>query len=194
MHILLLDNYDSFTYNLADHLFKAAPELPVTVCRNDQLTVEEAMRYDVFVLSPGPGLPVNAGIMPALLAAIDGQKPVLGICLGMQAIAEHYGGSLYNLPKVYHGLSRSVRVIDDNDGIYKGIPETFTAGRYHSWAVNTADLPDVLTGSAMDDDGVLMSLYHRKHPVHGLQYHPESIMTPSGVDLIANFIELCKTG
>lgn len=193
MRLLLLDNYDSFTYNLYDYLYQADPQMDISVHRNDRLTVQAAIEdFDAFVLSPGPGLPQEAGIMMPLLEQIKGIKPCLGVCLGMQAIAMAYGGRLYNLEQPFHGVSRQIRITQNSDPLWKEIPETFDAGRYHSWVVDQASLPDHLLPSSVDDTGLIMSLYVADTPLHAVQFHPESIMTPFGLQMIRNFIEIAK--
>lgn len=185
MKVLLLDNYDSFTHNLYQY---AAQFAVVDVVRNDGITIADAGAYDAFIFSPGPGLPKDAGIMPKLIRHYYMQKPMLGICLGMQAIAECFGGKLLNLEKVYHGIKRPVQVIKQDDILFKGIPQSFDAGRYHSWAVDTANLPSGIEITAIDADGIAMALTHKTFPVKGVQFHPESVMTDYGLVLIKNFI------
>lgn len=185
MKILLLDNFDSFTYNLYQY---AAQFANVDVVRNDGLTLADAAQYDAFILSPGPGLPKDAGIMPKLIRQYYMSKPMLGVCLGMQAIAEAFGGKLINLEKVYHGIKRPVTITKPSDSLFTGIPTIFNAGRYHSWAVDMDHLPSGIEITAVDNDGIAMALTHKTFPVKGVQFHPESIMTEYGLKLVANFI------
>lgn len=187
MKVLLLDNFDSFTYNLYQY---AAQYANVTVVRNDVLTLDEAAQYDGFILSPGPGLPKDAGIMPKLIRQYYMAKPMLGVCLGMQAIAEAFGGKLINLDKVYHGIKRPVTITKADDALFKNIPQTFNAGRYHSWAVDATQLPSGIEITATDNDGVPMALTHKTFPVKGVQFHPESIMTEHGLQLVQNFVAM----
>lgn len=189
MKILLIDNYDSFTYNLV-HILREMPGVDVVVRRNDKFTAEEVGEADAVLLSPGPGLPADAGGMPELLRTLAGKKPILGVCLGLQAITEHYGGSLQNLDRVYHGLSSTVLRTDADDPILADLPERFEAGRYHSWVANREGLPAVLKITAETDgeDGAIMALRHETEPVFGLQFHPESVLTPLGTQMITNFV------
>lgn len=185
MRILLLDNYDSFTWNL-HHLLE--PYAAVDVVRNDALTVDDAARYDRIVLSPGPGLPSEAGIMPALLHALVPSHPILGICLGMQAIVECCGGTLYNQHQVMHGVTAACVPEPPPDPLFAGIEAPFDVGLYHSWAADPASLPATLRVTARSAQGVIMGVRHRIHATCGVQFHPESVMTPSGERLIANWI------
>lgn len=185
MNILVLDNYDSFTYNLV-HILREL-EVPHEVHRNDALTVEEAQRYDGILLSPGPGIPSEAGIMPALLAACIRSKPVFGICLGHQAIGEALGGTLLNLDRVFHGVQTPVRHSGDSR-LLEGIPTEFPAGRYHSWVIARDGFPQELRIIAEDEGGSIMAIEHRTLPVFGVQFHPESIMTSHGTEMMRNFI------
>ncbi|MEM0997177.1 MAG: aminodeoxychorismate/anthranilate synthase component II [Bacteroidota bacterium] len=191
MNILVIDNYDSFTYNLV-HLLRDMEDLAVQVRRNDRLGEAEIAAAAAIVLSPGPGLPKNAGRMPALLTEIAGKKPILGVCLGLQAIVEHYGGTLENLDRVYHGRSSEVSRVDAHDPLLAPLPETFTAGRYHSWVAHRPDLPEQLVVSSETADGAIMSVYHREDPVFGLQFHPESVLTPRGADMLQHFVNYAR--
>lgn len=184
MKVLLLDNFDSFTFNLFHYL--EAFGCDVTVARNNAITLAEIERFDKIVLSPGPGLPKDAGVMPALLDAYIDRKPILGVCLGMQAIGEHFGGRLYNQQEVKHGVAEPCRHNGDNR-LFRGIPETFEAGLYHSWAV-ALDEDSPLKPTAYSDSGVLMAFEHADLPVTGVQFHPESVLTPQGRKMIANFL------
>ncbi len=187
MKILLLDNYDSFTYNLVQY-FRTIDGVEVEVFRNDQITLEAVAAYDAVVLSPGPGLPKDAGIMLALIKKYSASKPILGICLGEQAIAEAFGGALYNLERVYHGIETEVKVTKEKEPIFNSLGESFLAGRYHSWAVSKTDFPDCLEITAEDEQGVIMALRHKEYEVSGLQFHPESIMTEKGMKMIENWV------
>ncbi len=187
MKLLVIDNYDSFTYNLVQY-FRELLGYRVEVVRNDQITIDQAGGYDVLVFSPGPGLPSEAGMMPALLQHFASSKVMLGVCLGHQAIAEAFGGSLLNLSKVYHGVSTPVYPIGERDILFEGLPEAFEAGRYHSWVVDKAVLPPDLVVTAVDDVGEIMALRHRTYDIFGLQFHPESVMTPLGKQMLDNFL------
>jgi anthranilate synthase component 2 len=189
LKILVLDNYDSFTYNLVHYIEKVCDH-EVEVHRNDRITLEQAGEYDKILISPGPGLPRDAGILPLLLKEYSSTKSILGICLGQQAIAEAFGGSLINLQKVYHGVATRARVIKE-DKIFSGLPSEFDTGRYHSWAVDPSVLPAELEVTAVDDKGIIMALRHRHLNVRGVQFHPESVLTANGEQLIRNWITLC---
>ncbi len=191
MNILLLDNYDSFTYNIAHYLRElTGQEIPVI--RNDQITLEEAGKYDAIVLSPGPGLPADAGIMHDLLRRFAPEKKILGICLGMQAIGEVFGGTLINLPSVFHGVATDATVLVPDEVLFRGLPPTLEVGRYHSWVVDEGKLPADLEITAVDNTGRIMALRHRKFDVRGVQFHPESVLTPHGKDMLRNWIETLK--
>lgn len=185
MRILLLDNYDSFTWNLHHLLVQHAP---VDVVRNDAITVEEAARYDRIVLSPGPGLPSEAGILPALVQALMPTHPLLGVCLGLQAIVEACGGGLINLPQVRHGVTVRCLTEQPTDVLFNGIETPFNVGLYHSWATDPARLPRELRPTAFSDAGVVMALRHLHYPACAVQFHPESVMTPEGPAIIRNWL------
>ncbi|MEM1323256.1 MAG: aminodeoxychorismate/anthranilate synthase component II [Bacteroidota bacterium] len=187
MKILVLDNYDSFTYNLVQYLQEITGE-ELDVYRNDKISLEAVAAYDAVILSPGPGVPKDAGIMPELILRYGAIKPIFGVCLGLQAIGEAYGAQLHNLERVYHGVETPVKVLDLDSPIFKGLPETFTAGRYHSWVVAKEGVPTDLLITAEDEKGVIMAMRHRSHPVFGVQFHPESIMTPQGKEMLGNFL------
>ncbi|MBI1191574.1 MAG: aminodeoxychorismate/anthranilate synthase component II [Bacteroidetes bacterium] len=187
MNILVIDNYDSFTYNLVA-LLRQIPGAAVTVRRNDAAYSLDLERADALVLSPGPGLPAEAGDLMAILGQAAGHIPVLGVCLGLQAIGEFYGGSLHNLSNVYHGVATAMQVVDREDPLFFGLPEIFQAGRYHSWVVDPNTLPPELRVSAIDETGHIMALRHHRDPVFGVQFHPESVLTPQGALLIQNFV------
>ncbi len=185
--ILLLDNYDSFTYNLA-HYIEAVGNYTVEVYRNDEITLDEVSGYDIIILSPGPGLPKDAGILLPLIKKYAATKKILGVCLGMQAIAESFGASLTNLPTVFHGVSTPVKVLENKDILFKNLPKTFQVGRYHSWVVSKEQLPACFIVSSVDKEGNIMSISHKTHKIYGVQFHPESILTEHGKELIANFL------
>lgn len=182
--VFVIDNYDSFTYNLVHYLEELNCE--VTVKRNDQFELEELEDYPMILLSPGPGIPEESGLLKAAIARYAPTKKILGICLGQQAIGEVFGGSLVNLDKVYHGIATPVHVIKE-DILFKGLPETFEVGRYHSWVVATP-LPDELEATSLDDQGQLMSLKHKSYNIHAVQYHPESVLTPLGKKILENWL------
>jgi len=186
MKILVLDNYDSFTYNLV-HMVKELGYKDVDVVRNDRIALEDVGRYDKIILSPGPGIPSEAGIMLDLIRRYAPTKSILGICLGEQAIGEAFGAKLDNLADVFHGVGSPVKVVE-NDVLFEGVGNDFEAGRYHSWVVSGEDFPDALKVTAVDDDGRIMALTHRQYDVRGVQFHPESILTPRGKRMIANWL------
>ena len=186
MKILVLDNYDSFTYNLV-HIIKHVTDYQVDVVRNDEITPEEIQPYDRILLSPGPGIPDEAGIMKELIQRYGPNKSILGICLRMQGIAEVYGARLYNLSKVYHGIESNVRILNTGESLFNHLPSEIMGGRYHSWAVDPDSLTEDLEITAIDKSGIIMALRHKKHDVKGLQFHPESIMTPHGVNILLNW-------
>ncbi len=183
--ILVIDNYDSFTYNLVHYLEELGAE--VVVKRNDQLTLDEVEPYDKIVLSPGPGIPDEAGLLKAIIAAYAPTKSILGVCLGQQAIAEVFGGRLVNLEQVYHGVATTIRVVKE-DVLFNGLPGELEVGRYHSWVVQT-DLPGVLEATSFDENGQLMSLRHTEYDVRAVQFHPESVLTPHGKQILENWIK-----
>jgi anthranilate synthase/aminodeoxychorismate synthase-like glutamine amidotransferase len=186
LKLLLIDNYDSFTYNLYHYLAEICTS--ITVARNDEISVEETDEYSHIVLSPGPGLPRESHHLMAIVNRQVTQKPMLGICLGMQAIALHFGGVLYNQQVVKHGVTTLITA-DTKSALFKNLPDQFTVGLYHSWAVREANLPAILRISAKSQDGVLMALEHKKLPVAGVQFHPESILTPQGKNILRNWLQ-----
>ncbi len=189
MKILILDNYDSFTYNLYQYI-KELTDAPIEVHRNDQISVADVGEFDGIILSPGPGLPKDAGIMPEVIKYYAPHKPILGVCLGHQAIAEAFGATLYNLPNVYHGVSTPIQITDFTEPLFKNIPSQIEVGRYHSWAVATdGGLPACLRVTAVAADGAIMALSHTQYFVKGLQFHPESVMTPYGKQMLSNFLQ-----
>ncbi len=189
MKILVLDNYDSFTYNLV-HVMKELTGGPVDVRRNDEISLGEAGKYDKIIISPGPGIPDEAGITKSLISHFASSRSILGVCLGCQAIAEVFGGSLINLQKVYHGVKTDIIVTDESEKLFRGMPQNFEAGRYHSWVVNEMDFPSGLGITARDEEGMIMALSHREYDVKGVQFHPESVMTEYGKKILRNWMEL----
>jgi anthranilate synthase component II len=188
MRILVFDNYDSFTYNLV-HALREICDATIDVVRNDRLDLADAIIYDKIVLSPGPGIPSEAGKLLDLIRIYGPRKSILGVCLGHQAICEVYGATLINLTDVHHGLSESIQVIAE-DPLFKGLPERFDVGRYHSWAVSPENLPDCIEVTAVDDEGQIMAMQHKTYKIHGVQFHPESVLTPYGKDILKNWINL----
>jgi anthranilate synthase component 2 len=186
--ILVFDNYDSFTYNLV-HLLEKIQGQKVEVFRNDRIPLENVKGYDKIVLSPGPGIPSEAGLLLPLIREYAPTKSILGVCLGHQAIGEVFGGRLVNLQTVYHGVSTPVHVLRPGLGLYEGLPETLEVGRYHSWVLAADGLPDVLEVTARDDQGYVMGLRHRSLDVEGVQFHPESVLTPQGERLLRNWLK-----
>lgn len=184
----MLDNYDSFTYNLVQYIQEILGE-KIDVFRNDEISLEAVDRYDVIILSPGPGLPGDAGIMPELIRRYAPSKMILGVCLGHQAIGEAFGGRLENLTHVFHGIETPVQVIVEHDIIFEGVNEHFQAGRYHSWVVSRDQFPQSLEVTAVAENDVIMAMRHRNFAVWGVQFHPESIMTTEGMKMLENFLE-----
>jgi anthranilate synthase component 2 len=184
--ILVIDNYDSFTYNLVHYLEDLNCE--VTVYRNDEFDIDEISGFDKIVLSPGPGIPDEAGLMKAVIAKYASTKSILGVCLGQQAIGEVFGGTLSNLEKVYHGVSSMVKTCVDNEQLFDGLGNEFEVGRYHSWVVD-ASLPDDLEATSFDENGQVMSLRHKTFDVRGVQFHPESVLTPNGKKILENWLK-----
>jgi anthranilate synthase component 2 len=185
--ILLLDNYDSFTYNLV-HLLHEIGDCHITVQRNDAMQVTDAAYFDKIILSPGPGIPEEAGILLPLIRHYMSSKPMLGVCLGHQAIAEACGARLLNLSQVFHGVATDILLSSEPGFLFQGVPNTFRAGRYHSWSVEQSSLPDELIVTATDHEGAIMAFQHRQFPMVGVQFHPESIMTEHGKTMLQNFI------
>lgn len=184
--VVIIDNYDSFTYNLA-HLVKQLG-VKVEVFRNDQFTLNQLERFTKIILSPGPGIPEEAGLLMDVIRTYAGRKPMLGVCLGHQAIAEVFGGKLVNLKEVYHGIATEGTQFG-NDPIFSGLPKRIVMGRYHSWVVDRAGFPDCLEVTAMSDDGQIMALRHRNYNIHGIQFHPESVLTPEGATIVRNWLQ-----
>lgn len=190
MKILVLDNYDSFTFNLVQYIQELLGQ-QVDVFRNDAISLEEVDRYDTIILSPGPGVPSDAGIMPELIKKYAPTKIILGVCLGHQAIGEAFSANLKNLTKVYHGIETPILVVDKAEPLFKDIPSTFQGGRYHSWVVKKEGLPACLKVTAVDEEGVIMAFTHEQYNVRGVQFHPESIMTIHGKKILENFLVHC---
>ncbi len=184
--ILVIDNYDSFTYNLVHYLEDLNCE--VTVYRNDEFDIDEISHFDKILLSPGPGIPDEAGLLKAVIAKYAPTKSILGVCLGQQAIGEVFGGTLSNLDKVYHGVATMVKTSVDDELLFEGLGNEFEVGRYHSWVVD-ADLPDVLEATSFDENGQVMSLRHKTFDVRGVQFHPESVLTPNGKKILENWLK-----
>ncbi len=187
MKVVIIDNYDSFTYNLS-HLVKEL-RAEVTVLRNDQFRLEDLEAYSKIILSPGPGIPSEAGLLLDVIRTYAGRKPILGVCLGHQAIGEAFGAKLENLSDVFHGVATPCHIIEE-DPIFSGIPRDITIGRYHSWVVSREGLPDCLEVTAVSDEGQIMALRHRELNVRGIQFHPESVLTPDGKKMLQNWMFL----
>lgn len=187
MKTVIIDNYDSFTYNLS-HLVKELGA-EVSVVRNDRFTLGDIDAFDKIILSPGPGIPSEAGLLLDVIRHYAGKKPILGVCLGHQAIGEAFGGTLENLSEVFHGVATPCHIIAE-DPLFKGIAPEFEVGRYHSWVVSKENFPDCLEITAVSDEGQVMALRHRTMEIHGIQFHPESVLTPEGRIIIQNFLAL----
>lgn len=186
MKILVLDNYDSFTYNLVHYIEKVTGVLP-DVFRNDKITVDDAGKYDKILLSPGPGIPVEAGILLDLIKKLAPEKDIFGVCLGLQAIGEAFGGKLINLNKVYHGIATPVEVVKE-DVLFNNIPKKFLAGRYHSWVLDPENTGNDIVVTAIDEQKNVMAIKHKNYNVRAVQFHPESILTENGIEIIKNWI------
>jgi anthranilate synthase component 2 len=193
MNILVFDNYDSFTYNLV-HLVEKIIHGKVTVKRNDQITLEEVNAFDKIILSPGPGVPVEAGLLLSLIKAYAPTKSILGVCLGHQAIGEAFGGSLTNLSTVYHGVATPIQLQATNrkpqgNNVFLGFEEELIVGRYHSWVINEENFPAELEITARDQHNYIMALQHKTYDVQGVQFHPESVLTPDGEKIMRNWLK-----
>lgn len=186
MKILIFDNYDSFTYNLV-HLVKQLGYTDVDVVRNDKIALGDIAQYDKIILSPGPGIPSEAGLLLPLIKEYAATKPILGVCLGHQAIGEAFGANLVNLEDVYHGITTNTNIIAD-DYILEGLDKEIEVGRYHSWIVDSKNLPECFLVTALDNDGQIMAMKHKEYDVHGVQFHPESVLTPQGAIIVKNFL------
>ena len=183
--ILVIDNYDSFTYNLVHYLEDL--NCDVTVYRNDEFDIDEISNFDKILLSPGPGIPDEAGLLKAVIQKYCATKSIFGVCLGQQAIGEVYGGTLSNLDKVYHGVATNVKTVVNDELLFEGLENEFEVGRYHSWVVDS-NLPDVLEATSFDENGQVMSLRHKTYDVRGVQFHPESVLTPNGKKMLENWV------
>lgn len=192
MKILVFDNYDSFTYNLV-HLVEKILHQKVEVFRNDEIPLEKVKEYDKIILSPGPGIPEEAGLLLPLIKEYASTKPILGVCLGHQAIGEAFGGTLTNLTSVFHGVATPIKVKGERlkvkGDLFDGLPETFEVGRYHSWVVDRKNFPDELEITAEDETGFIMALQHKTYDIQGVQFHPESVLTPSGETIMKNWLK-----
>lgn len=186
MKILLLDNYDSFTFNLLHYVEQFCED--VTVKRNDAISLDEVEAFDAIILSPGPGLPKDAGIMPQLIKRYAPTKKILGVCLGHQAIGEAFGAKLKNLNKVHHGIALPSNIIVADEPLFQGIPSRIETGRYHSWVIDAASMPAELAVTATDDEDEVMAIRHVRFDVCGVQFHPESLLTPEGLKIIGNWV------
>ena len=186
MKTVIIDNYDSFTYNLA-HLVKELGA-EVDVLRNDKFELEELEKYDKIILSPGPGIPEEAGLLLEVIRTYAGRKPILGVCLGEQAIGQAFGGKLTNLSEFFHGIQTNVK-IKNKDYIFSGLPTEIPVGRYHSWVVDTDGFPEELVITAISSEGQIMALKHREYDIHGIQFHPESVLTPDGKQIVGNWLK-----
>ena len=188
MNILMIDNYDSFTYNLV-HMLETFEGVSVVVKRNNQLSLSDVEPFEKIVLSPGPGIPAEAGIMPEIVRTFAETKRILGVCLGHQCIGEIFGGTLLNISEPIHGKATPIEIIDPSEPLFKGLPKRISVGRYHSWVVSTESFPnDDLSITAIDDEGQIMALAHKRLDVRGVQFHPESILTDNGRAILGNFI------
>lgn len=189
MNILVFDNYDSFTYNLV-HLVKSIVPDNVDVFRNDEIPLEKVKEYDKIILSPGPGIPSEAGLLLPLIREYAPTKSILGVCLGHQAIAEAFGGTLINLSTVFHGVATPINITNKDSRLLKGLPDNIKVGRYHSWIVSEDSFPEELEVTAVDENGYIMGLQHKTYDVQGVQFHPESVLTPDGEMILRNWLEV----
>ncbi len=185
--ILVIDNYDSFTYNMV-HAIKKISGLKVDVFRNDEIALEDIDKYDRIVLSPGPGLPDEAGLLIDIIKMYAPKKSILGVCLGHQAIGQAFGGNLHNLNRVFHGIASTIKPTHNRSLLFEGLPETFEVGRYHSWIVEKENLPDCFDITSLDTEGRIMSIKHKEYDLEGIQFHPESVLTPLGEKMIENWL------
>lgn len=184
----MFDNYDSFTYNLV-HLVEKILHQKVEVYRNDKIALEKVKDYDKIILSPGPGIPVEAGLLLPLISEYAATKSILGVCLGHQAIGEAFGGKLINLSTVYHGVATPVKIVEKKNTLFAGLPDELEVGRYHSWVVSEEGFPADLRITARDDNNFIMAMEHVKYDVKGVQFHPESVLTPKGEDILRNWLK-----
>ena len=188
MKILIFDNYDSFTYNLV-HLVEKIIHIKVDVFRNDEIKLEDVNKYDKIILSPGPGIPEEAGLLLPLIKEYAPTKSILGVCLGHQAIGQAFGGALINLDTVFHGVATNCQLLTLNSQLFKGLPNEIIVGRYHSWVVSDINFPDELEITARDENNFIMAMQHKKYDVQGVQFHPESVLTPDGEKIIRNWLK-----
>lgn len=189
MKILVLDNYDSFTYNLVHIIRDLGYSDVMKIYRNDKINLSEVAAFDKILLSPGPGIPSEAGIMLELIDKYGSEKSILGICLGHQGIAEVYGAKLYNMVRVQHGVDTMVNIVGNHKYLYRNIPDHFRAGLYHSWAVDRNSISESLAINALSSEDVIMGIHHKEYDVLGLQFHPESIITENGIQILKNWLE-----
>jgi len=185
--MVLIDNYDSFTFNLVHYLEEL--NCDVVVLRNDEFEIEELQNFDVIILSPGPGIPSESGLLLEIIKTYASTKKILGICLGHQAIGEVFGATLLNLDTVFHGVSTKINITDITETLFSNLPQQIEVGRYHSWAINPINLPEVLEVTSVSENGEIMSIRHKYFNVKGVQFHPESILTPFGKTILANWIQ-----
>jgi anthranilate synthase component 2 len=188
MKILMIDNYDSFTYNLV-HMLETFEGVSVVVKRNDQLTLDDVVPFEKIVLSPGPGIPSEAGLMPQIVRTFAETKSILGVCLGHQCIGEIFGGTLLNIKAPIHGKATPIEITEPSEPLFRGLPARFSVGRYHSWVVQNEGLPQEIQVTAVDDTGSIMALRHTRLDVRGVQFHPESILTEHGRTMLENWIQ-----
>ena len=191
MNILILDNYDSFTYNLVHMVEDITGNLP-DVFRNDEISVDEITRYDVIILSPGPGIPDEAGILKEVIATYAGIKPIFGVCLGLQAITEVFGGQIENMGEVFHGVATEMEIVKKDAVIFKEIATKFDAARYHSWIASKENFPKTIAITAVDEDGGIQAIEHKEFNISAVQFHPESILTEVGEQIVRNFLNNVK--
>lgn len=189
MNILVFDNYDSFTYNLV-HLVEKIINGKVTVYRNDEIPLEKVKDYDKIILSPGPGIPEEAGLLLPLIKEYASSKSIFGVCLGQQAIGQAFGAELINLKEVYHGVATTIDIISEEGRLFRNMPRQLEAGRYHSWVVDEKTIPKELTITARDAEGYIMALQHQTYDVSGVQFHPESVLTPQGEQILRNWLDI----
>jgi anthranilate synthase component 2 len=188
MKILLVDNYDSFTYNLVHLIQKLGATYEVSVRRNNEISLEEVAAYDRILLSPGPGLPVDAGLLLPIIKTYADKKPILGVCLGHQAIGQAFGAKLLNLAEVAHGVATPILKTATASPLFKNLPLKFPVGRYHSWVLSPENFPTELHITALDEAGNIMAFQHENYPIYGLQFHPESVLTPHGESMMKNWL------
>ena len=187
MNIVIIDNFDSFTYNLAHAVEQFSDQ--VIVMRNNEINWEAIEDCDKIIFSPGPGLPEDVKVMSEILDEYKARKPILGVCLGMQYIGIYFGGEIFNIEKIVHGIPKATQIIDETECLFQGIPQEFNSGRYHSWALSSSQLPSCLKITATDNDKLIMAIRHNEFDICGVQFHPESIMTEQGSDILKNWIE-----